>query len=121
MAAVGLMAQATRPVLYTGRRHHQFRAGGLALLRELVELTGFPITSTLMGLGAYPASGPNWLKMPGMHGSYEANMAMHDCDLMVAVGALRRSRHLARRQVLAGLEEDPYRYRSILDQQERRR
>ena len=57
------------------------------LLRELVKLTGFPITSTLMGLGAYPASGKNWLGMLGMHGSYEANNAMHDCDLMVCVGA----------------------------------
>jgi acetolactate synthase-1/2/3 large subunit len=58
-----------------------------ALLRELVELTGFPITSTLMGLGAYPASGKNWLGMLGMHGSYEANMAMHDCDVMLCIGA----------------------------------
>jgi acetolactate synthase-1/2/3 large subunit len=50
-------------------------------------LTGFPITSTLMGLGAYPASGKNWLGMLGMHGTYEANMTMHDCDVMVCVGA----------------------------------
>jgi acetolactate synthase I/II/III large subunit len=57
------------------------------LLRELVELTGFPITSTLMGLGAYPASGKNWLGMLGMHGTYEANMAMHDCDVMICIGA----------------------------------
>ena len=60
---------------------------GKLLLRELVELTGFPITSTLMGLGAYPASGPNWLGMLGMHGTYEANMTMHDCDVMVNIGA----------------------------------
>ena len=57
------------------------------LLRELVAATGFPITSTLMGLGAYPASGPNWLGMLGMHGTYEANMAMHDCDVMICIGA----------------------------------
>ncbi len=57
------------------------------LLRELVEATGFPITSTLMGLGAYPASGKNWLGMLGMHGTYEANMAMHGCDVMLCVGA----------------------------------
>ena len=57
------------------------------LLRELVELTGFPITSTLMGLGAYPASGKNWMGMLGMHGTYEANLAMHDCDVMICVGA----------------------------------
>ncbi|MBP0651283.1 acetolactate synthase large subunit, partial [Mycobacterium tuberculosis] len=57
------------------------------LLRELVEATNFPITSTLMGLGAYPASGKNWLGMLGMHGTYEANLAMHGCDLMVNIGA----------------------------------
>src|SRR5690606_204852 len=57
------------------------------LLRELVRLTGFPITSTLMGLGAYPASDKQWLGMLGMHGTYEANMAMHDCDVMIAIGA----------------------------------
>ena len=58
-----------------------------SLLRELVELTNFPITSTLMGLGAYPASGKNWLGMLGMHGTYEANMTMHDCDVMLNIGA----------------------------------
>ncbi|HEX6958354.1 MAG TPA: thiamine pyrophosphate-dependent enzyme, partial [Ferrovibrio sp.] len=57
------------------------------LLRELVDETGFPITSTLMGLGAYPASGRAWLGMLGMHGTYEANMAMHDCDAMFCIGA----------------------------------
>ena len=57
------------------------------LLRELVKKTGVPITSTLMGLGAYPASGKEWLGMLGMHGTYEANWAMHDCDLMVCIGA----------------------------------
>src|SRR5690606_5214045 len=58
-----------------------------AALRDLVEATNFPVTSTLMGLGAYPASGPNWLGMLGMHGSWEANHAMHDCDVMICVGA----------------------------------
>src|SRR5580704_4118038 len=57
------------------------------LLRELVRATEFPITSTLMGLGAYPASNKQWLGMLGMHGSFEANSAMHDCDLMICVGA----------------------------------
>ena len=52
-----------------------------------MKLTGFPITSTLMGLGAYPASDPQWLGMLGMHGTYEANWAMHDCDLMICIGA----------------------------------
>ncbi len=85
--AVAMMAKAKKPILYTGGG--VINAGPLAstLLRELVKLTGFPITSTLMGLGAYPASGKNWLGMLGMHGSYEANNAMHDCDLMICVGA----------------------------------
>ena len=85
--AVALMAQAKRPVLYTGGGVINAGPEASRLLRELVELTGFPITSTLMGLGAYPASGANWLGMLGMHGTYEANHAMHDCDVMVNVGA----------------------------------
>ena len=57
------------------------------LLRELAEATGFPLTSTLMGLGAYPATGDRWIGMLGMHGTYEANWAMHDCDFMLCIGA----------------------------------
>ncbi|MDI7923350.1 acetolactate synthase 3 large subunit [Ferirhizobium litorale] len=86
-AAIELMATARRPVIYTGGGVINSGPEASKLLRELVELTDFPITSTLMGLGAYPASGKNWLKMLGMHGSYEANMAMHDCDVMVCIGA----------------------------------
>ncbi len=86
-AAVELMAQARRPVFYTGGGVINAGPRAVAALRELVQLTGFPITSTLMGLGAYPASDPQWLGMLGMHGTYEANLAMHDCDLMIAVGA----------------------------------
>ncbi|MCW4114034.1 acetolactate synthase 3 large subunit [Aurantimonas sp. MSK8Z-1] len=86
-AAVELMAAAKRPILYTGGGVINSGPQASQLLRELVSLTGFPITSTLMGLGAYPASGDNWLGMLGMHGTYEANMAMHDCDLMVCIGA----------------------------------
>jgi acetolactate synthase-1/2/3 large subunit len=86
-AAVALMAGAKKPVLYTGGGVINSGTEASHLLRELVELTGFPITSTLMGLGAYPASGKNWLGMLGMHGTYEANMAMHDCDVMVCIGA----------------------------------
>jgi acetolactate synthase-1/2/3 large subunit len=56
-------------------------------VRQLVRMTGFPITSTLMGLGCYPASDKQWLGMLGMHGTYEANMAMHDCDVMICLGA----------------------------------
>ena len=85
--AVALMAQARRPVLYTGGGVVNSGPEASRLLRELVAETGFPITSTLMGLGAYPASGDNWLGMLGMHGTFEANMAMHDCDVMVNVGA----------------------------------
>ncbi len=81
------MRASRRPVIYTGGGVINSGPEASELLRELVKLTGFPITSTLMGLGAYPASGPNWLKMVGLHGSYEANMAMHDCDLMICIGA----------------------------------
>ncbi|MEP3673024.1 MAG: acetolactate synthase 3 large subunit, partial [Hyphomicrobiales bacterium] len=86
-AAVQAMASAKMPVLYTGGGVINSGDGATAKLRELVELTGFPVTSTLMGLGAYPASGDNWLGMLGMHGTYEANMVMHDCDVMVCIGA----------------------------------
>lgn len=85
--AVALMQGAKRPVIYSGGGVINSGPEASHLLRELVELTGFPITSTLMGLGAYPASGKNWLGMLGMHGTYEANMAMHDCDVMVCIGA----------------------------------
>lgn len=85
--ALDLIAAAKKPVFYTGGG--VINSGKLAshLLREFVRMTGFPITSTLMGLGAYPASDKQWLGMLGMHGTYEANLAMHDCDLMIAVGA----------------------------------
>ena len=85
--AVALLASAKRPVIYSGGGVINSGLEASKLLRELVEATGFPITSTLMGLGAYPASGKNWLGMLGMHGTYEANMAMHDCDVMLCVGA----------------------------------
>jgi acetolactate synthase I/II/III large subunit len=86
-AAVALMREARRPVFYTGGGIINSGPQASAVLRELVSETGFPITSTLMGLGAYPASGKNWLGMLGMHGSYEANNTMHDCDLMICIGA----------------------------------
>ncbi len=85
--AVTLMAAAKRPIFYTGGGVINAGPEASRLLRELVEATGFPLTSTLMGLGAYPASGEHWLGMLGMHGTFEANNAMHDCDLMIAVGA----------------------------------
>ncbi len=86
-AAVELIAAAKRPVLYTGGGVINSGPTASKLLREFVSLTGIPITSTLMGLGAYPASGKEWLGMLGMHGTYEANMSMHDCDVMINIGA----------------------------------
>jgi acetolactate synthase-1/2/3 large subunit len=83
--AVKIMMEAERPVFYTG--------GGVVLddaakpLTDLVDKLEFPITQTLMGLGAYPGSGKNFLGMLGMHGTYEANMAMHETDVLIAVGA----------------------------------
>jgi acetolactate synthase-1/2/3 large subunit len=85
--AVALIAKAKRPILYTGGGVINAGPKAAELLRELQALTGAPVTSTLMGLGAFPASHPAWLGMLGMHGSYEANNAMHDCDVMVAIGA----------------------------------
>ena len=86
-AAVKLMAGAKKPVFYTGGGVINAGTEASATLRELVRLTGYPITSTLMGLGAYPAADPQWLGMLGMHGTYEANLAMHDCDVMICIGA----------------------------------
>lgn len=85
--AVELIANAKKPVFYTGGG--VVNSGPIAskLLREFVSLTGFPITSTLMGLGCFPAREPQWLGMLGMHGTYEANLAMHDCDVMINIGA----------------------------------
>ena len=83
--AVELMLAAERPMIYAG--------GGVVLgnaadeLTDLVRLSGFPVTNTLMGLGAYPASDRQFLGMLGMHGTYEANMAMHECDVLIAIGA----------------------------------
>ncbi len=85
--AVEMLEKAERPIIYSGGGVINSGVGASQLLRELADATGAPITSTLMGLGAYPASGENWLGMLGMHGTYEANMAMHDCDFMLCVGA----------------------------------
>ena len=84
---VDAIEKAEKPVFYTGGGVINSGPAASQLMRELVEATGFPITSTLMGLGAYPASGEKWLGMLGMHGLYEANMAMHGCDLMINIGA----------------------------------
>ncbi|MBL4808301.1 MAG: acetolactate synthase 3 large subunit, partial [Rhodobacteraceae bacterium] len=86
-AAVEALEKAERPIIYSGGGVINSGNGASQLLRELVADTNFPITSTLMGLGAYPASGDRWLGMLGMHGTYEANMAMHGCDFMLCIGA----------------------------------
>src|SRR5438132_155004 len=86
-AAIELMRRAKRPLFYTGGGVINSGREASHYLRELVKLTGFPITSTLLGLGAYAASDPQWLGMLGMHGTYEANWAMHDCDVMICIGA----------------------------------
>jgi acetolactate synthase-1/2/3 large subunit len=85
--AVALMAKAKRPVFYTGGGVINAGPRASALLGELVHLTGFPITNTLLGLGGFPASDKQFLGMLGMHGTYEANLAMHGCDVMINIGA----------------------------------
>ncbi len=85
--AVELLANAKAPIFYTGGGIINSGPDASAALRELAELTRAPVTSTLMGLGAYPASGDAWLGMLGMHGTYEANMAMNQCDVMFCLGA----------------------------------
>ena len=84
---VDMLAAAERPILYTGGGIINSGPAASQLLCELVRITGAPVTSTLMGLGAYPASGEQWLGMLGMHGTYEANMAMNQADLVVALGS----------------------------------
>jgi acetolactate synthase-1/2/3 large subunit len=85
--ALALMAGAQRPVFYTGGGVINAGPQASATLRALAKATGFPVTSTLMGLGAFPADDRQWLGMLGMHGSWEANHVMHDCDVMICVGA----------------------------------
>ncbi len=86
-ALAAMMETAKKPIIYSGGGVINSGDSATALLRELAKETNFPVTSTLMGLGAYPASGDQWMGMLGMHGLYEANMAMHDCDLMINIGA----------------------------------
>jgi acetolactate synthase-1/2/3 large subunit len=86
-AAVDMLAAAERPIFYTGGGIINSGPEASQLLRELVAMTGAPVTSTLMGLGALPASSDKWLGMLGMHGTYEANLAMNQADLIVCLGA----------------------------------
>jgi len=85
--AIELIANAKRPILYTGGGVINSGPEASRLLRQLQDMTGAPVTSTLMGLGALPADHPDWLGMLGMHGTFESNMAMNKCDVMVCVGA----------------------------------
>ena len=117
-ALVELMETAERPIIYSGGGVINSGPAASRLLRELVAATNFPITSTLMGLGCYPASGDNWLGMLGMHGTYEANMTMHGCDLMINVGARFDDRITGRVDAFSPeIEESPYRHRPVFDQQ----
>lgn len=85
--AIALIAGARRPILYTGGGIINAGPQASRLLRDFQTLVGAPVTSTLMGLGAFPSSHPQFLGMLGMHGTYEANLAMHECDVMVCLGA----------------------------------
>jgi len=84
---ITMMKKSSKPIFYTGGGVINSGPKASELLRELVSITGFPITSTLQGLGAYPGDDHQFLGMLGMHGTYEANNAMHDCDLMINIGA----------------------------------
>ena len=84
---IDLITKAKKPIFYTGGGVINSGPKASEALRELVHLTGFPITSTLQGLGAYPGDDHQFLGMLGMHGTYEANNAMHDCDLLINIGA----------------------------------
>ena len=86
-SAFKLIKKSSKPIFYTGGGVINSGPRATELLRELVSLTGFPITSTLQGLGAYPGNDQKFLGMLGMHGTYEANNGMHDCDLMINIGA----------------------------------
>jgi len=85
--AVEMISQAKKPIFYTGGGIINAGEKASEILRELVSITGFPITSTLQGLGCYPGEDSQFLGMLGMHGTFEANNAMHDCDLMINIGA----------------------------------
>lgn len=86
-AAVDLLLNAKRPIVYAGGGVINAGPNASTLLTEFVRMTNYPVTLTLMGLGAFPANEPQFLGMLGMHGTYEANWAMHDCDVMLAIGA----------------------------------
>ena len=82
-----LIMKAKRPIIYIGGGLINSGNSAIKELKNFSNLSNFPVTSTLMGLGAFPASSKFFLGMLGMHGTYEANMAMHDCDVMINIGA----------------------------------
>ncbi len=118
--AVALLKGAKRPVIYTGGGVINAGEAASDALVRFVRATGFPCTSTLMGLGAYPANDPQFLGMLGMHGTYEANLAMHGCDVMLNIGARFDDRVTGSAEcVQPRVEEDPRRHRPVQHQQER--
>ena len=120
--AIDLIANAKRPVFYTGGGVVNSGPKASKLLAQFVHMTGYPITNTLMGLGTFPASDKQFLGMLGMHGTYEANLAMYNCDVLINIGARFDDRITGKlTEFSPQLEEDPHRHRSELDQQERAR
>ena len=117
-AAVELLANAERPIFYGGGGIINSGPAACKKFTDFVHETGYPSTLTLMGLGALPGSDPQFVGMLGMHGTYEANMAMHQCDVMVCVGARFDDRITGRGCIFAKFEENSHRYRPHLDQQD---
>ena len=118
--AVALLKQAKRPMIYAGGGVINAGPAASAALTKFVRMTGFPITNTLMGLGAYPASDPQFLGMLGMHGTYEANLAMHGCDVLLNIGARFDDRVTGRLNAFSpGSKKIHADIDPLLDQQER--
>ena len=112
--AVELIANAKRPLFYAGGGVINSGPRASKLLTQFVHMTGYPFTNTLMGLGAFPASDKQFLGMLGMHGTYEANLAMHDCDVMINIGARFDDRVTGKLDEFSPeVEEDPRRHRSV--------
>ncbi len=112
-----MLKRAERPIIYAGGGIINAGPKPSKLLLEFVRLTGFPCTTTLMGLGAYPASDPQFLGMLGMHGTYEANLAMHGADVMLNLGARFDDRVTGRLNAFSpGSKKNPCRYRSVQHQ-----
>ena len=107
---VAMMKRAERPIIYGGGGIINSGPKASSLLQQLVDMTGWPTTLTLMGLGALPASNKHFLGMLGMHGTYEANLAMHDCDLMLNIGARFDDRVTGELVDFLQISKNPHRY-----------